>query len=119
MQRLRHAPRIARLVLVWLGLSLGVAIASPWVRPAGFAMVCSASGALQLAAFEDAPEAGATGTGALDCPLCLPLLAPPGVAPQRLAHRLPAPSLLPRSTSPCVPVQGAAPWPGCGPPDRV
>jgi len=118
MQRLRHAPRIARLVLVWLGLSLGVAIASPWVRPAGFAMVCSSSGALQLAAFDDAPDSGATGTGALDCPLCLPLLAPPGVAPQRLAHRLPAPSLLPRSTSPCVPVQGAAPWPGCGPPAR-
>ena len=41
MQTLRNARLIARLVLVWFALSLGVAVASPLVAPKAALLVCS------------------------------------------------------------------------------
>ncbi|MBL0252724.1 MAG: hypothetical protein IPQ12_09165 [Polaromonas sp.] len=48
MQTLRSAHHLARLVLVWFALSLGVAIASPVVNPQDLQMVCTGSGAMKL-----------------------------------------------------------------------
>ena len=48
MQTLRRAHHLARLVLVWFALSLGVAIASPVVNPQDLQMVCTGSGAMKL-----------------------------------------------------------------------
>src|SRR4051812_29890844 len=77
MQALRNARRIARLVLAWFALSLGVAIAAPMVQPANIEVVCSGSGALKLLVKGDG---GSTqSTHKLDCPLCAGLDAPPSV----------------------------------------
>src|SRR4051812_25584173 len=77
MQGLRNARRIARLVLAWFALSLGVAIAAPLVQPANIEVVCSGSGALKLLVKGDGGSTSSTHT--LDCPLCAGLDAPPAV----------------------------------------
>jgi hypothetical protein len=77
MQALRNARRIARLVLAWFALSLGVAIASPLVKPAGIEVICSGGGAIKLLVKGDGGTAPATHT--LDCPLCASIAAPPPV----------------------------------------
>jgi hypothetical protein len=74
----RLARRIARFVLVWFALSLGVAIASPLIKPSGIELVCSGSGALKLIVKGDAGSKSTSHT--LDCPLCAGLGAPPPVA---------------------------------------
>ena len=69
-----------RLVLLaWLGVVLASAL-SPWARagvPPGWGRACSASGGTQ---WVPGPAAQPSGLPAsvhlLDCPLCLPLLAP-------------------------------------------
>ena len=79
MESLRHARRIARLVLAWFALSLGIAIAAPLVKPAGIELVCSGSGSLKLLVKGD--TGGSTAIHhALDCPLCAGVGAPPLVA---------------------------------------
>jgi hypothetical protein len=80
LQTLRNAHLITRFVLVWFALFIGVAVASPWVKPQSSQMVCSAMGGVKLV---QADAAGADVVGvshtALDCPACLPLIAPPVV----------------------------------------
>ena len=115
---LRNAHHIARFVLVWFALYLGVAIAAPLVHPQGLQLVCSASGSLKvIAAGDDAANAGSGHT--LDCPLCVGLGAPPplhkvfftAVAPQALA--LPV-----RNAGMPTAQPSAAPPPARGPPAR-
>ena len=77
MQRLRHATLLARLVLAWFLLALGVAVAAPAVQPAGLQLVCAGAG-LQLVPLDDG-AAGAP-TRALDCPLCSPAAGLPPAA---------------------------------------
>lgn len=93
MQPLRQARFLARLVLAWFALSLGVAIAAPLVKPRAMDLVCSAGGALKLIVKSDDGAKEVSGH-TLDCPLCVPLGAPPpaarpqAVPPQALAHAL-------------------------------
>ena len=77
MQTLRNAHLIARFVLVWFALSMGVAIASPLVKPKGMQLVCSAAGAITVQF--DQSDTGAVGPQAnsLDCPMCSAVGAPP------------------------------------------
>jgi hypothetical protein len=78
MQDLRHARFLARLVLAWFALAIGVAIASPIVKPQGAQLICSGGGmTLQLPAGDDgtAPVAHT-----LDCPLCAAVAPPPPMA---------------------------------------
>jgi hypothetical protein len=92
MQRLRQARFLARLVLAWFALALGVAMAAPVLHPQGFDVVCSASGAMKL--LDHDTGSGPAQAHTLDCPLCLPMHAPPPVAmpavepPHALAHVL-------------------------------
>lgn len=74
----RHARLIARWVLMCLALSLGAAIASPWVAPRPLEMVCSSGGIMKLVALSDDGNAQPVGV-TLDCPLCLHWGAPPPV----------------------------------------
>lgn len=81
LQTLRNAHLITRFVLVWFALFIGVAVASPLVKPEAVQLVCSAIGGVKLV---QADAAGADVDGvvshtALDCPACLPLIAPPVV----------------------------------------
>lgn len=89
MQRLRQAHRIARLVLAWFVLAVGLATAAPLVQPDGMTIVCSGGGGMKLVMQgDDGGEAPTSLT--LDCPLCA-AVAPPPVAlqvpvAQPLAH---------------------------------
>lgn len=64
----------ARFILIWFALSVGVAIASPWVSPQMPLGVCSASGDPFAADGDDGSSAG--GSPRMDCPMCQPFTAP-------------------------------------------
>ena len=79
LQSLRNAHRFTRFVLVWFALFVGVAVASPLVKPEAVHLVCSAIGDVKLVQVDAAGDDvdGARAHTALDCPACLPLIAPP------------------------------------------
>ena len=79
MQTLRNARLLGRLVILWLVLSLGAAVASPLLKPVSMHVVCSAAGAAIV--FHDDALRSNNPSG-LHCPLCLPLSAPPPVVLQ-------------------------------------
>jgi len=93
MQTLRRAHFLARFVLVWFALSIGVAIASPIVKPQAMELICSGSGVMKLLVKTDDGAKELSGH-TLDCPLCATVSAPPPVVrlsvvpPQPLAHAL-------------------------------
>lgn len=116
MQTLRNAHLIARLVLVWFALSVGVAMASPIVKPQGVELICSASGLMKLLVKTDG-GGKVVSLHTLDCSLCAsgntpppPLLGWCGEPAQALAHVL-------RSVAAAhVASLTAAPLPARGPP---
>src|SRR3569623_230527 len=114
MQALRRARHLARLVLAWFALSLGVAIASPLVKPADIELVCSGSGALKLLVKSDGGSQPTSHT--LDCPLCAGLGAPPPGA----KFDIPFAPLLGHAVQPIpsarIAALVAAPLPARGPP---
>jgi hypothetical protein len=115
MQTLRHARLLARLVLAWFVLSMGVAIASPLVQPQGIELVCSTGGAMKLIvknADGTAQERGHT----LDCPLCASGAAPPPVAPSVVAQPSPLAHALQPLPAAHIAGRTAAPLPPRGPP---
>ena len=79
LQSLRNAHRLTRFVLVWFALFVGAAVASPLVKTEAVQLVCSAIGGVKLvhpdAAGDDVSLAALH--IALDCPACMPLIAPP------------------------------------------
>ena len=79
LQSLRNAHRLTRFVLVWFALFVGVAVASPLVKPQAVHLVCSAIGGVKLVQLDAAGANvdAAVAHTALDCPACLPLIAPP------------------------------------------
>lgn len=104
---------LARFVLAWFVLSLGVAVASPWVNPGAAQWVCTATGVMKrVNVTAVATPAGASAdtkavtdaatdaaqrvamAHSLDCPLCTVLGAPPAarapapVPPQPLSYAL-------------------------------
>ncbi|TFZ06903.1 hypothetical protein EZ313_09880 [Ramlibacter henchirensis] len=88
MQRLRQARFLARLVLAWFALAIGVAVASPVVQPKSTELVCS-GGTMKLMVHGEADEPATS--HAPDCPLCATTAAPPPVSialekPSPLAH---------------------------------
>lgn len=87
MQPLRQARFLARLVLVWFALALGVAIASPVVKPTALQLVCTGTGMqVVLAGDDDGGEPMARHT--LDCPLCAAVAPPPPVVTVPLVQPL-------------------------------
>ena len=115
MQTLRHAQLLARFVLVWFALSIGVAIASPIVKPQAMEQICSASGAMKLLLKSD-EGSEVVSLHTLDCSLCATGYAPApivqwNVGPaQALAH------VTPGILAVKPPFRTAAPPPGRGPP---
>ena len=93
MQVLRRAHLLTRLILVWFVASLGVAMASPLLKPQGAELLCTGMGAMKmLVTAQDGsqqaldlqdPKLGVHLKGALhtslDCPLCGVVSAPPPV----------------------------------------
>jgi hypothetical protein len=116
MQALRRANFLARLVLAWFALTLGVAIASPLVNPRAMELVCSGAGALKLVVNSDGSTAPASGH-TLDCPLCATFSAPPATAPAVVAMALPHGDFVAPAPASRTAVRAAAPLPARGPPD--
>lgn len=70
MFRARPPAPLARLVLAWFVLALGLATAAPLLQPAPTQVVCTADGELRIVAMADDGTAPAH-DHALHCPLCL------------------------------------------------
>ena len=119
MQPLRNAHLLARFVLVWFALSMGLAIASPLVQPKGLQLVCSAAGAITIQFDQGDGGANSGQPKTLDCPLC----AAAGTPPPQIALQVLAPMglayALHLSADPLSTRRSAAPLPPRGPPASV
>ena len=112
---LRTSSLLARLVLAWFVLTLGVAIASPIVHPQSMQVICSDGGSMKLVATGD-DEAAQGVHHTLDCPLCLATTLPAPPASRRVAEPQPmAHALHPFATAHIAALLGA-PLPPRGPP---
>ena len=115
MEALRRAPYLARLVLAWFALALGVAAASPLVTPQTIELVCGAGGQIKAVVHTD-DGAVELGSAHLDCALCLVASAPPPapfVAPQ--PPQVPALAWATVDLRP-LPLAAALPWQARAPP---
>jgi hypothetical protein len=81
---MHHSPQLlttalvlrARWVMLWVVLALGVAIASPLVKPQSMELLCTGSGVMKLlVTTEDGSQP--TQAHGLDCALCMLASAPP------------------------------------------
>jgi hypothetical protein len=106
----------ARFVLAVFLLSLGLAMASPALKPVSLEMVC-AGGVMQLVERVD-EGAAPQPRSVLDCPLCAPAGAPPAALPTLLP--LPdLPAYRPAFASAAVAaLRSDAPPPARGPPSH-
>jgi hypothetical protein len=114
MQALRRARFLARLVLAWFALSVGVAIASPLIHPAEFEVVCTGQHAMKLVvkgAGSETPQSHST-----ECQLCAAAAAPPPVAPLHTPFTAPLAYALQPIPAAHIASVLAAPLPARGPP---
>ena len=115
MQALRQARFLRQFMLIWFGLTLAAAMASPLINPQTPNLICSALGGVKLAP-DSAGDSSSTGHHTLDCPLCLNAL----LAPQLLQFSLALPSGLAHAMQPVfaalIAAATAPPLPSRGPP---
>lgn len=116
MQALRRLTTLTRFVLVWFVLSLGVAVASPIVKPQDILLVCSASGATKALVQNDDGSTTELGASAMDCPLCVTGGAPPMALPTQVESAQPLAYALQSIPSAHIAAATAAPLPARGPP---
>ncbi len=106
--------RLARLVLVWYGLFVGLSVLASTLQPKTLEVVCSSMGMMKVVVQGEGGDDQVRSS--MDCPLCAhatPTLPPPTVAglahvPDARAHivqRLPE-ALLIASTAPPLPSRG-------------
>ena len=114
MNRLRSSIQIARLVLVWFALSVGIAIASPLVKPESTMLVCTGSGMMKLVVTGD--DSGKPSIPKLDCPLCATIGAPPPALNTALSQPSPLSHALLPSVAAHIASLTAPPLPSRGPP---
>ncbi len=116
MQTLRHFSHFSRLVLVWFVLSLGVAVASPIVKPQDILLVCTGSGAMKVLVQADDGSTTEVVSGHVDCPLCATLSAPPPVVRLSAEPTQPLAYALQAIPSAHIAARTAAPLSARGPP---
>jgi hypothetical protein len=116
MQALRRAHTLAKFVLVWFALSIGVAIASPLIKPQAIELICSGSGAMKLLVKSDDGSATTTSSHTLDCPLCAQISAPPPVVKLHAEPAQPLAYALQSIPAAHTAARTAAPLPARGPP---
>ena len=112
---MRQAKNLARFVLVWFALSLGVAMASPLVAPKAMELVCTTGGTMKLVSAGDADKTKST-AHTMDCALCMAL----GIPPTSISSQFFKPSSLSHALHPIAAAHIAAatapPLPSRGPP---
>jgi hypothetical protein len=116
MRALRHFTDLTRLVLAWFVLSLGVAVASPIVKPQDILLVCTGTGAMKVLVQSDDGGTTELASPAMDCPLCAPMGAPPPIARTVVAPAQPLAYALRSITAAHIAARTAAPLPARGPP---
>lgn len=115
LQTLRSLRWLARLVLAWFVVSIGVAVASPLVNPQAMELICSGSGAIKLLVKTDDGVQEVQGH-TLDCPLCAHVGAPPPVSQAQLPVVHPLAHALCPIPAAHIAARTAAPLPPRGPP---
>ena len=106
---------IARLVLVWFALFIGVAIASPILNPTETQMVCSSAGGMKMVpSGEEGAEAKLTAN--MDCPLCAPVVVPLQSGATTFDHASPVAHSLHPVAAAIIAAHTAPPLPSRGPP---
>ena len=111
-----HTHRIlARLVLVWFALFIGVAIASPILHPTETQMVCSSAGGMKMVASGE-EGADAKLTANMDCPLCAPVHVPLQSCNTPFDHASPLAHSLHPVAAALIAAHTAPPLPSRGPP---
>ena len=106
---------LARLVLVWFALFIGIAIASPILNPTETQMVCSSAGGMKMVASgEEGAEAKFTAN--MDCPLCAPVVVPLQSGSTTFDHASPLAHSLHPVAAAIIAAQTAPPLPSRGPP---
>lgn len=119
MQSLRHATFLARLVLAWFVLSLGVMHAAA-AATGGLELVCSTGAGLKLLAKDSQGEPVNAMSAAADCPLCASGAALPPPACPATATPPSLTELHMRSARiDWMPATPAAPLPARGPPSAA
>lgn len=115
MQTLRNAHLLARFVLVWFALFVGVAIASPLVKPQASLLICSGMGVMKIQVQGDdgSPDLKAK---TLDCSLCAATNAPPPSTTLASEPVSPLAYVLQSIPSAIIAALTAAPPPARGPP---
>ena len=116
MTYLRRAHILARLVLMWFVLSLGVAIASPVVNPQSTQLICMGSGVMKVL-ITTADGVQEVASQSMDCPLCASLAAPPLVLRFSAEPVSPLSYALQSASAAVIAKRTAAPLPPRGPPN--
>ena len=111
----RHLASLPRWMLAWFLLSLGVAFASPLIRPRSMELVCSSAGAITVIVHTDEGLLEETPM-AMDCPLCVVSGAPPPAIASHLPGPLPLGHSVQSIPSARIAAATAAPMPARGPP---
>ena len=106
---------LARLVLVWFALFVGVAIASPILNPTETQMVCSSAGGMKMVASGE-EGADAKLTANMDCPLCAPVHVPLLACNTSFDHAIPLAHSLHPIAAALIAAHTAPPLPSRGPP---
>ncbi|RYF62682.1 MAG: DUF2946 domain-containing protein [Comamonadaceae bacterium] len=119
MQLLRASTLLARLVLAWFVLSLGVAVASPLVSPQAMQLVCGTGTSAKLVMVSDDGQSMAAGHHALDCPACLAATLPPPQITLQLPAASPVPLAQHSFHAAHIAALVGAPLPPRGPPAQV
>jgi hypothetical protein len=115
MRALRRSITLARLILAWFVLTLGVAVASPMLSPKAMQLVC-ANGGVKAVLVDGSGDATPPGHHTLDCPMCLSAVVPAVPPVPKVAQPLPlAHTRVPLSVSRIAAMVGAA-LPPRGPP---
>ena len=115
MQTLRNAHLLARFVLVWFALFIGVAIASPLVKPQASLLICTGMGMMKIQVQGDdgSPDLKVK---TLDCSLCATGCAPPPSTTLASEPVSPLAYVLQSIPSAIIAALTAAPPPARGPP---
>ena len=117
MQSLRSFTLLTRCVLVWFVVALGVAVASPLVKPQDLLLVCSASGAMKVLVQIDDGSVSEVVDNTVHCPLCATAGAPPPPPRVSVAPFQPLSFALLGIPSAHIAARTAAPLPARGPPN--
>lgn len=115
MVALRQTRQIARFVVVWFALSLGAAMASPWINPQTIQLVCSSSAGMEIVVSDDEGVVDPVSLS-MQCPLCVGVGAPPPFPMLQGASAAPMPQVLPVAVAAPAATVIAAPLPARGPP---